>query len=226
MLGRLVDGVARRVVVPRRGVRLPEPPVKVNLGSGLHVAEGWLHVDGNIHALFAGWPTLVLRRLYRSSNTVGWLPEAEYVRRLRAYRFVHHDLERPLPFADGTVDYVYSSHVIEHFHREDARRLLAEVRRILRPGGCVRICVPDLEHAVGLYRAGEREAALEYFFAPAGAGYFRQHRYMYDIELMRALLEGAGLRDVQRRGYREGQVPDLEQLDNRPEETLYVEAVK
>ena len=226
MLGRLADGLARRVVVPRRAVRLPQRPVKVNLGSGLHVAEGWLHVDGNIHALFAGAPEAVLRRLYRSSNTVRWLTEDEYVRRLRAYRFLHHALERPLPFADDSVDFVYSSHVIEHFHREGAERLLAEVRRVLRPGGCARICVPDLAHALALYRAGAREAALEYFFAPPGAGYFRQHRYMYDIDLMRRLLEDVGLREVQRRAYREGLVPDLEQLDNRPEETLYVEALK
>ncbi len=226
MLGRLADELARRVVVPRRPLRLGPAPVKVNLGSGLHVAQGWVHVDGNIHALFAGGPEAMLRRLYRSSNTVRWLAEDEYVRRLRTYRFVHHDLERPLPFADDSVDFVYSSHVVEHFHREGAERLLAEVQRILRPGGCVRICVPDLAHAVDLYRAGSREAALEYFFAPPGAGYFRQHRYMYDIDLMRALLEGVGLRDVKRRAYREGQLPDLEQLDNRPEETLYVEAVK
>ena len=49
---------------------------------------------------------------------------------------------------------------------------------------------------------------------------------MYDIDLMRRLLEDVGLREVQRRAYREGLVPDLEQLDNRPEETLYVEALK
>jgi predicted SAM-dependent methyltransferase len=29
---------------------------------------------------------------------------------------VQHDLTTPLPYADGTVDRIYSSHVIEHFH--------------------------------------------------------------------------------------------------------------
>ena len=230
LVGRLADGLARRLAArprPFRRIPLPDPPVKVNLGSGLEVAEGWIHVDGNIHTLFAGWPPLVVRLLYRSAGTARRLvTEDEYVRLLRAHRFVHHDLERPLPFADDSVDFVYSSHVLEHFHREVAARLLAEVRRVLRPRGYVRICVPDLEHAVALYEAGDKEAALGYFFAPEGAGHFFPHRYMYDFALVRTALETAGLREVRRCGYREGRVPDLERLDNRPEETLYVEAAK
>lgn len=227
MLGKLADDVARKVGFLRRRRIDPGPgPVKVNVGAGLHVAEGWIHVDGNVHTLFAGAPAPVLRRLHRSSNTVQWLPEGEYVRRLREYRYVHHELEKGLPFPDDSVDFVYSSHVVEHFFHEDAERLAGEIRRVLRPGGVVRICVPDLEHAVDLYRRGEKEAALEYFFQPRSAGYYRQHRYLYDFELMRGLLEEAGLRDVRRRAFREGMVPDLDVLDNRPEETLYVEAVK
>lgn len=41
----------------------------MNLGSGLHVAEGWIHLDGNVHSTFAGWPASVLRGLYRLSDT-------------------------------------------------------------------------------------------------------------------------------------------------------------
>lgn len=228
MLGRLVDDIARFAggLRSRRRVRSGAGPLKVNLGAGLYVAEGWIHVDGNVHTMFAGWPVPVLRRLYRAASTVQWLPEDEYLRRLRNYQFVHHVMEKGIPFADASVDYVYSSHVVEHFFREDAERLMSEIHRVLKPGGRVRICVPDLEHAISLYRAGQKEAALGYFFEPAGAGYYRQHRYMYDFELMRGMLERAGFADVVRRAYREGAVPDLDILDNRPEETLYVEAMK
>lgn len=228
MLGKLVDDVARFAggLRARRRVKLGAGPIKVNLGAGLHVAEGWIHVDGNMHAMFAGWPAPFLRRLYRAANTVQWLPEDEYLRRLREYEIVHHEMETGLPFADNSVDYVYSSHVLEHFFREDAERLVKEIHRVLRSGGRVRICVPDLDHAISLYRAGEKEAALAYFFEPAGAGYYRQHRYMYDFELLRRMLAQAGFTNVSRCAYRQGEVPDLDVLDNRPEETLYVEAVK
>jgi hypothetical protein len=40
------------------------------------------------------------------------------------------------------------------------------------------------------------------------------------------LLREAGFSEVQRCRYREGRCPDLDRLDNRPEETLFMEAVK
>lgn len=45
-----------------------------------------------------------------------------------------------LPFADESFDYICCSHVLEHV--PDDRLALAEMRRILRPGGMVLICVP------------------------------------------------------------------------------------
>ncbi len=53
------------------------------------------------------------------------------------------DLSR---FADGTFDEVYGSHVLEHFDYKD-RLLIAlkEWRRVLAPGGRLRISVPDLD---------------------------------------------------------------------------------
>lgn len=47
-----------------------------------------------------------------------------------------------LPFADASYDLVYASHVLEHI-RED-RRAIAEIRRVLRPGGIAVLPVPVL----------------------------------------------------------------------------------
>jgi len=55
------------------------------------------------------------------------------------------NLLRPLPLADGAADFVYTSHVVEHFTRSDAVELLRECRRILSPQGTIRVSVPDLE---------------------------------------------------------------------------------
>lgn len=49
------------------------------------------------------------------------------------------------PFTDSTFDAVYSSHVLEHFDRSAARFLLSESKRVLKPGGVLRVVVPDLE---------------------------------------------------------------------------------
>ncbi|MEX2284737.1 MAG: methyltransferase domain-containing protein [Gemmatimonadota bacterium] len=197
------------------------------MGSGLGVAPGWIHIDGNIHVLMAGAPRPVLAALHRhASNVRQWLPRDEYVSRLRSHTFLHYDLERGLPLPSNAVTYVYCSHVLEHFYAADARRLAAEMYRVLQTGGTARLCVPDLEHAVRLYQQGDRHRALEYFFTPTRAPHLSEHRYMYDFELMRELLRETGFKTVERRAYREGRVPDLEILDNRPEETLYVEATK
>ncbi len=61
------------------------------------------------------------------------------------------DLRQPLPFADAAVDAVYASHVLEHLDRSEGKKLLAECRRILKPGGIVRIVVPDLEELCRFY---------------------------------------------------------------------------
>jgi predicted SAM-dependent methyltransferase len=54
------------------------------------------------------------------------------------------DATKPFPVPDATFDYVYSEHMIEHLCWDEGRFMLAECRRVLRPGGTVRIATPDL----------------------------------------------------------------------------------
>jgi predicted SAM-dependent methyltransferase len=61
-----------------------------------------------------------------------------------------YDCREPLPFEDESFDVVYHSHVIEHLRREDVIRFLRECCRVLRPGGILRVAIPDLE---GIARA-------------------------------------------------------------------------
>jgi SAM-dependent methyltransferase len=201
--------------------------IKVNFGSSLVVTDGWINVDGSPHVLFACAPKPLLRLLYRVSDARNWCGEEDhYVRQLKTHRFVHHNLEYGLPFPDDSVDCLYSSHVLEHFHPDAAEYLLAETHRVLKKGSRARICVPDLHHAFELYARGSKEQALNYFFVSSKAGPFHQHQYMYDYDLLCALLRKVGFSSVEKCAYQKGQVPDISALDNRPDETLYVEAVK
>ncbi|MCS7337459.1 MAG: class I SAM-dependent methyltransferase [Verrucomicrobiae bacterium] len=56
-----------------------------------------------------------------------------------------HDLRKPLPFPNDSVDAVYHSHVLEHLDRAAAEPFLLEIKRVLRPGGIHRVVVPDFE---------------------------------------------------------------------------------
>jgi len=55
------------------------------------------------------------------------------------------DAGKGLPFEDGQAEVCYASHVLEHFTSDQAKGLLQECRRVLRPGGVIRLAVPDLE---------------------------------------------------------------------------------
>jgi predicted SAM-dependent methyltransferase len=61
------------------------------------------------------------------------------------------DIRKGLPYPDNTFDACYSSHVLEHLTRTEASNLLNECVRVLKPGGVIRVVVPDLEKIVQLY---------------------------------------------------------------------------
>ncbi len=82
---------------------------------------------------------------------------------------VQHDITKGLPYEDDQFDAVYHSHVLEHLDPGDGEKLLDECYRVLRPGGVLRIVVPNLEQIATLYLnyhrqawAGETGAAINY----------------------------------------------------------------
>lgn len=229
MARRIVDGLTIAAGRLRRGrrARIGEGVVKANLGCGLAIAPGWLNIDGSFNALIASGPRLLHHLAFRFSGARQYYEEARYCGLLRENRFFHYDLSYGVPLDDEAADFLYTSHFVEHLAPRQAARLLADCFRVLKPGGVLRVSVPDLEYAVSLYGAGQKERMLDsYFFVDDLESGYARHKYMYDFELLCASLRGAGFPEVRRRAYREGEVPDLELLDNRPEESLFVEARK
>ena len=64
----------------------------------------------------------------------------------------HH----PLPFPDHSQSIIYSAHVLEHVDDATVRYLLRECHRVLKPGGHLRVEVPDLEVVVEAYRRNDQ----------------------------------------------------------------------
>jgi predicted SAM-dependent methyltransferase len=201
--------------------------VKVNLGSGLHVAPGWINVDGSLKTALAGWPRWALRFIYPLLSNPTHSRE-NFISLVRSNVFIIHDLKYGVPLLANAADFCFASHLIHHLYKDDARRLLLDIRRVLKPGGIVRIAVPDLEFIVGLYLQGQREEAIErYFFYPsASRNELCTRHYQYDFVLLIQLLESAGFVNVRRCECRQGKTPDIEMLDRLPKETLFVEAEK
>lgn len=143
------------------------------------------------------------------------------------------DLRRGIPFADGTVDAVYSSHLFEHLTYEQGQALMAESMRVLKPGGSFSIVVPNarlyIDHYMGTrelpdsffgwreaYHNSTRIDALNYIAYMAG-----EHTYMFDIENLLFRLEQAGFVHVRERPFD----PAID-MQERDYESIYAEGFK
>ncbi|MFN8282839.1 MAG: methyltransferase domain-containing protein [Chitinophagales bacterium] len=58
---------------------------------------------------------------------------------------IAHNLLKGIPFESNTFDFVYHSHVLEHFSKDDGENFIKECHRVLKPGAAIRIAIPDLE---------------------------------------------------------------------------------
>lgn len=61
------------------------------------------------------------------------------------------NLIKGFPFNDNQFDVVYHSQVLEHIPKDQAARFIKECYRVLKPGGILRVVVPDLENIVNEY---------------------------------------------------------------------------
>ena len=82
------------------------------------------------------------------------------------------DLTRGIPDPDASADFCYSSHVLEHLNHEEAEGFIAEQYRVLKPGGIIRIAVPDLEtitrnylNALDALRESDQSAWIAYDYS-------------------------------------------------------------
>lgn len=128
---------------------------------------------------------------------------------------------RPLPFQSGTVEAIFHEHVLEHLSLEEGYALAQESYRLLRPGGVLRIGVPDCgTPEVGWPDAPTRLLALHEFFAEPG------HQTMYDAETLGLILRAARFGVVEQRAFGESRIEPPPDSEHRRVGSLYVEAVK
>jgi predicted SAM-dependent methyltransferase len=147
------------------------------------------------------------------------------------------DLRFGLPFPDASVDRIHSEHMVEHLRLADAQLLMKEAFRVLRPGGVMRLGMPDLDTALSRYSAGDwrdqpwiQDRAFNWIDSPvaflnvAFRGW--EHQYLYDEGELRLRLGLAGFAQLQRVHSGESSYPDLRGLETRPETDLIVEALR
>lgn len=98
----------------------------------------------------------------------------------------------PLPYADGSADEIRASHLLEHFAECEVPAVLADWVRVLRPGGMLKVAVPDFGKVAEAYVAGERLNVQGYLMG--GQVDERDfHRTLFDRAELRRQLAACGL---------------------------------
>lgn len=175
---------------------------RLNVGCGPHHMPGWLNADLNVGP---------------GIDLVG-------------------DIRTGLSLDTGSIQYVVAMHMLQDLPYPDIPVALRELQRVLMPGGVLRLGLPDLEKAIRAYMADDHG----YFHVPDGDAraigtklitqiiWYGSVRTPFTFDCIAELLVREGFRHVRRCAF--GQTasiyPDIVQLDNRPRESLFVEAMK
>jgi predicted SAM-dependent methyltransferase len=141
-------------------------------------------------------------------------------------------------------DGIFTEHTLEHLNYKEVARILSECQRTLKPGGIIRIIVPDMSVFVANYASDNRswfqnwERAVlrprgRSMISPMEALSFETqehgHRSAWDFETMTVFLTRAGFIEICRCTFGNGTDARLLQDKDAVDRTmisLYVEARK
>jgi len=151
------------------------------------------------------------------------------------------DVRNGLPFSSNTVDSIYSTHMFEHFYPDELQAILRECARVLKPGGGIRLIVPNLANAIAAYSQKQSawfDDSFPRHFASLGGRFSNfvfcdgQHRTAFDFCYLDEVLRQCGFRQVEESAEGKSrlygsQVPSYEPGDSCDlPHSLYVEGFK
>lgn len=114
----------------------------------------------------------------------------------------------PLSHADNSVEEIYASHVLEHFSHVDVGTVLEHWFQKLRPGGKIRLAVPDFEDVAKRYLDGEPINVQGYVMG-GQTDINDFHRCLFDRETLTELMVRIGFERI---GGWQSDAPDCSSL--------------
>lgn len=153
---------------------------------------------------------------------------------------LNYDLRNPLPFPDNWADFIFNEHFLEHLTAEEGAIFIKECVRVLKPGGVLRIAMPNLENMIKKFYCNEnwKEDNAEIFrqykldFIKTKAEYlninFRRwgHQWLYDKEELSRRLKEVGCDNFYFCEVFKSNYPELNDIETRKSSTLVVEVIK
>src|SRR5262245_12817174 len=100
-------------------------------------------------------------------------------------------------WADNSVDEIRASHILEHFSHREIEGVLSDWVRALKPGGLLRVAVPDFDYIVKAYSNGHRDDPLIQGYLFGGQTDENDfHKALFDKGRLQVLLEQMGLVEI------------------------------
>jgi predicted SAM-dependent methyltransferase len=212
--------------------------MRVNIGCGTTPTSGWENFDNSWSLKLSKRP-LLTALLYKLKAIDP--PQMRYIAFCRENNINWADATRKIPLPDASVELLYSSHMLEHLDRDEARSFLTEARRVLKAGGTIRLAVPDLAKQIDAYvrnKDADEFIKATLMTVPRPRTWSerlrvllvgtRHHQWMYDGGSLSRLLQDCGFANAEIIAAGETSITDPKPLDlrERESESLYVEAVK
>lgn len=215
----------------------------LNLGCGAIRPEGWQNIDSSLNAHLQKIPVIgkLVPKMFKS---------VQY----NSKNLLYMNLNKKWKYADNSVDVVYSSHTLEHLIPRSVTLFLNEAFRTLKPGGVIRIVVPDLYKickryineyentneadptkfimwALNLHREGQYGDRIGFFkkIIYEKQGYPHQHKFMYDEKSLAEKFRQHGFVDIKSKTYGDSEyVAAIKDVEGKEESYLsvYLEAKK
>ncbi len=133
-----------------------------------------------------------------------------------AQAFPHVDIVGPverLPIDDNSASLIYASHVLEHFGRNEYMAVLKEWFRVLKPGGLLRLSVPDFAACVEIYYENGLADGLSGLVGLVVGGQRDErdfHKMIFDEEFLHCNLLETGFCEVRRWDWRATEHADVD----------------
>jgi len=145
---------------------------------------------------------------------------------------IYLDASSRYPFADGSFQYIFAEHVIEHIPWEAGLRMLQQCYRVLARGGKIRIITPDLARFITLLNSQIDAEAGQFLTAKSHAEaipitavqnayvFNREfseygHKFLYDPPTLRKTFELAGFKEIRYRKVTDDTDPIFRQAEYR-----------
>lgn len=100
-------------------------------------------------------------------------------------------------FRNATVDMVYMCHILEHIKQDNLKKVLLEMKRILKKGGVLRLSVPDFDRIIEIYNgSGNDINAIRHPLMGGQNHEYNIHYSVFNCRYLSVLLKEVGFEKI------------------------------